>query len=158
VVLEGLEGGGVARPRRSGELCPGGAKGARRRGLGKGVDGVRGGVPWAPFCRAAANLGVRARGWETGEIPGGSRGRALREEGDGSGKWGRARRERGAAGARGRAVSGIAARSDAGGWACARALRREAGTRASRRGRGLTSGARWQAVLSARGATREQAG
>ena len=49
---------------------------------------------------------MRARGWETGEIPGGSRGRALREEGDGSGKWGRARRERGAAGARGDAGSG----------------------------------------------------
>ena len=46
---------------------------------------------------------MRARGWETGEIPGGSRGRALREEGDGADRWGpgaarRGERERGAAG------------------------------------------------------------
>ena len=46
------------------------------------------GKAWAPICRAAANLGVRARGWETGEISGEYRGRALREEGDESGKWG----------------------------------------------------------------------
>ena len=36
------------------------------------------GKAWAPICRAAANLGVRARGWETGVIPGGGFGRQLR--------------------------------------------------------------------------------
>jgi len=37
----------------------------------------------APICRAAANLGVRARGWEAGVIPGGRFGRQLRCGGDG---------------------------------------------------------------------------
>jgi len=41
------------------------------------------GKAWAPICRAAANLGVRARGWETGVIPGGRFGRQLRCGGDG---------------------------------------------------------------------------
>ena len=42
------------------------------------------GKAWAPICRAAANLGVRARGWETGVIPGGGFGRQLR---CGGGRW-----------------------------------------------------------------------
>ena len=46
------------------------------------------GKAWAPICRAAANLGVRARGWETGVIPGEYRGRALWEEGEETGVWG----------------------------------------------------------------------
>ena len=46
------------------------------------------GKAWAPICRAAANLGVRARGWKAGEISGEYRGRALREEGEETGVWG----------------------------------------------------------------------
>ena len=46
------------------------------------------GKAWAPICRAAANLGVRARGWETGEISGEYRARALWEEGEETGVWG----------------------------------------------------------------------
>ena len=41
------------------------------------------GKAWAPICRAAANLGVRARGWEAGVIPGERFGRQLRCGGDG---------------------------------------------------------------------------
>jgi len=65
-------------------------RGERRLGFGGGEGsgwgaGLR---PWGANKGQAGDLGDARPVWKAGEIPGGGRGWALREEGDESGKWG----------------------------------------------------------------------
>ena len=113
---------GGAGARRGGAARASGARASCGGCEARWGEGVRGGATY----RAAANLGVRARGWETGEFLGEDRGRALREDGDGTDRRARA------------AVRGKATR----GWAlaCGAMLQRGRSVSGGRRRTGRVAG------------------